>query len=228
MKTAKVSKKAIMVLVVSAIAVSSLFAGVGVGLNAVIGSSVGSVRTGEYKDTYGATDSLLNTVYGIKADVQIDLNIGGLPFFVRPEVQVLFNNGVGNGFRFTFDDRNVGVSTSSDNRISITTVDIAALFGYRSAMTDKVTMEYFVGAYASLPVAGKVATTETYSTKMAAANFGALAGVDAAMKAGVGEVVLGARFMFDLTSTKVEISGTEQNLYARSAIAATAGYRLSF
>ncbi len=193
------------------------------------GSGVGTVRAGKFEDSFGTSDSVLNMTCGFDLNAQFGFKIKGQNFFLRPGFSMLFNNGLGNGFKFTYEDYSIGTSTASACAINVTTIDIPLYFGYRHSAGEKVTMEYYMGPYLSFPLAGKIRTAEeNFSASFVKPVFGAAAGLDCTIKAGIGSVVLGADYMFDFTATKLKISDAEELVYARREISLNAGYRFTF
>lgn len=216
-------------IIFSLICGTSVFAQISFGADLKGGTAVGAVRAGDFEDVFGTTDSILNVTYGFDLNAQFGFRIAEQNFFLRPQVSMLFNNGVGNGFKFTYEDHSIGTSYDSDCSISVTTIDIPIYFGYRQNLSNKITMEYFMGPYVSFPIYGKIKTdSKDYSGKFASPVFGAGIGLDCAISAGYGAFVLGADYMFDLTATKLKIDGSKELVYARRNISLNAGYRIIF
>ncbi len=222
--------KTISTLVLVLAAGSSAFAGISIGINGNIGSGIGSVRTGEYEETYGGTDSNLNMTGGFSLAAQFAFGSGANSFIIRPEAGMLFNNGVGNGFHFTYEDQTLGTANDSDCSISVTTVELPVLFGMETTLNG-CKLDYYIGPYLSIPVAGTVTTDSgTSQLKRGVPVFGATAGITGNLKAGPGAFVFDMRYLFDFAATKMEVADTDDtvSLYARRNIIVSAGYKLNF
>lgn len=225
MKKIFLSKKAA-VLAIALAAGGIASAEVSFGASVIGGGDVGSVRAGDYEETFGETDSIINLTVGFTLDAQLNFNIGSQSFFVRPSVDFLFNNGLGNGFKFTYDDHTIGTSSKSDCKISVTTIDIPVIFGYTAKFSDKVKMNFFLGPYISFAADGTVEFNgKKHNADFVEPVFGGLAGLEGCLKAGPGSVVLGAGYKFDFAATEMEVNGTKGTLYARRNIFMNAGYR---
>lgn len=200
------------------------------GANLLAGGNFGAVRAGNFEKTYGETDSIPNLTGGFEIETQIDFNLADdKSFFVRPCADIIFNNGVGNGFKFTYEDHTIGTTNKSDCKISVTTLDIPLLFGYKQKFSSRISMDFYVGPYISFALSGNVEIQEkSYDAKFVSPVFGGMAGLDGEFKLGRGEIVCGAGYKFDFAATKAKINGTEGTLYARRNIFMSAGYRLYF
>ncbi len=226
MKHTKIITLLIAILVIGGTA----FADVSLGINGSFGSGVGSVRTGEFDDIYGASDDNMNIIPGFLISSQITFGSESGGFFIRPEAGMLFNNGVGNGFHFTYEDETIGISNDSLCEVSVSTIDIPVLFGMESKVSDVWILDYYMGPYISIPLAGMITSAElTSQLKGISPIFGGTAGVTGNIKAGPGFVVLDMRYLFDFSSTKMEATNGEPvSLYARRNIILNAGYKLAF
>lgn len=222
-------KKIISEIIFSLIFGTSVFAEISFGANLKGGTGVGAVRAGDFENAFGTTDSILNITFGFDLNAQFGFKIGTQDFFVRPEFSMLFNNGLGNGFCFTYDDHSIGTSSDSDCGISVTTIDIPVYFGYKHSVGEKIFMEYFMGPYLSFPVYGKIETdAKDFFGDFAKPVLGAAFGLDCGIKAGKGAIILGTNYMFDFVATKLDIDGKDELIYARRNISINAGYRFIF
>ena len=200
------------------------------GINGQAGSGVGTVRAGEYEELYGVGDDELNMLGGFNIAAQITFGENTSRFFIRPEAGMLFNNGLGNGFYFTYDDHTIGLASDSDCKVSIATVDIPVLLGMETAISNWM-LDFYMGPYISIPVFGTV-TTSAGSAQLTtvAPVFGGTAGITGNLKAGEGAFVFDMRYLFDFASTKMAIASTDEavSVYARRNIQLSAGYKLDF
>lgn len=200
------------------------------GANLLAGGNFGAVRAGDFEEAYGETDAIPNLTGGFNVEAQIDFNLAeDKAFFIRPGVDMLFNNGVGNGFKFTYEDHTIGTTTDSDCKISMTTLDIPLLFGYKQKFSPKISMDFYFGPYISFPIAGTVEIEgKSYDAKFVSPVFGGTAGLDGAFKAGPGEITCGAEYKFDFVATKAKVEGIEGTVYACRNISMNFGYRFIF
>ncbi len=213
--------------------VSSVFAldvDFSLGANILAGGNFGALRAGNFKKLYGETDSIPNLTGGFEIETQIDFNLAeDKSFFIRPCADIIFNNGVGNGFKFTYEDYTIGTTSVSDCKISVMTLDIPLLFGYKQKFSPRVSMDFYVGPYISFALSGNVKIQEkSYDAKFVSPVFGGMAGLDGIFEIGRGKIICGAGYKFDFAATKVKIEGTEGTLYARRNIFMNAGYRFNF
>lgn len=229
----KIRKNFLASIFVFGFAVSSIFAldvDFSLGANILAGGNFGSVRAGNFEKLYGETDSIPNLTGGFEIETQIDFNLAeDKSFFIRPCGDIIFNNGVGNGFKFTYEDHTIGTTSESDCKIAVTTLDIPLLFGYKQKFSPKISMDFYVGPYISFALSGNVEVEgKSYNAKFISPVFGGMAGLDGAFKLGRGEIICGAGYKFDFAATKSKIENKEGTLYARRNIFMNIGYRLYF
>ena len=208
---------------------SMVFADVSIELRGNLGSGVGSVRTGEFDDIYGSDDQNLNIVYGFVIAPQITFGDDSSRFFIRPEAGMVFNNGVGNGFRFTYEDETIGVTGDSECTLAVSTIELPVLLGMETDFSGAWTMDYYMGPYISIPVSGTItSSTLTSGLSFSSPVLGGTAGVSGSVQAGPGNIVFDMRYLFDFASTKMTTeSGDSVSVYARRNILLSAGYKIN-
>lgn len=215
----KVTTLAVFVLVTSTVFAADL--SLGIDLN--VGTGVGSVRTGELNEQYGVTDNNINPIVGADLSAKMLFGDKSNKFMFRPEVGITLNNGVGSGFRFTYDDYTIGVDDSSECSISVTVIDVPLLFGLETEISEEWSINYYLGPYISIPVSGKF-TTSAGVTDLEFTNpsFGSTAGVTGNLNTKSGAFTFDMRYLFDLTATKMN----NNSIYARRNIVVSIGYEL--
>lgn len=225
----KMSKKNFMTSLFVLIVATASYAEVSFGASFVGGSGVGSIRMDSLADAYGKSDDSLNTVGGFSLNSHISFGDGKVRFMIQPEAVMLFNNGVGNGFHFTYDDYTLGIEGRSDGSISVTTIDLPLLLGSDFVEGNWILTAY-AGPYLSIPVAGTCyIANENINLKYDMPAWGLAAGFGANTKFGPGSMVFDVRYYFDLSPVKMinESTGESMNVYARRAIVMSAGYSFS-
>lgn len=223
-------KKIFLVTTIFTVITSGTFAanvGFSLGANLLGGGNFGSVRAGDLEKIYGTTDSISNLTGGFDLNAQIDFKLSdSQAIILRPTLDFIFNNGVGNGFKFTYENHTIGTSTQSDCKISMTTIDFSLLAGYKYSFSEKIAMDFYVGPYISFPVSGNVSFgAESYKANFVSPNFGATAGLDGIFKVGIGEITAGAGYKFDFMATSAKVNNAKTSIYARRNIFANVGYR---
>jgi len=144
-------------------------------------------------------DGNMGAGFGIYGNFGL-LELGGGSLGVQPEVNMNFNNGANYSAS--------GVSMSFEN----ITVDIPVLVTFTYPVMDALSIGGGIGPYLSIPFAfdevyeyggTKMKWSESYDIK-GSMNFGLAFDVNAAYKLGPGSIVFDARYMMDLTPTKVQ------------------------
>lgn len=207
--------------------ISAANVGFSLGANVLGGGNFGSVRAGNLEQIYGTTDSISNLTGGFELNSQIDFKItDSQSIIIYPTLDFIFNNGVGNGFKFTYENHTLGTSTQSDCKISMTTIDFSLFSGYKYKFDEKISMDFYLGPYISFPISGKISTVEKSSkASFVSPIFGAAAGLDGIFKVGIGEITAGAGYKFDFMATSAKVNNAKISVYARRNIFANVGYR---
>lgn len=192
--------------------------------NMGIGTSVKNDDDGDFDGNMGAG-------FGIYANFGL-LELGGGSLGVQPEVGMNFNNGA--------NYSESGYSTSLED----ITVDIPVLVTFTYPVMDALTIGGGIGPYLSIPFGLDVVNkTPLGTSKMSESldikgslNFGLAFDVNAAYKLGPGSIVFDARYMMDLTPTKIQYKPKDydidwsdsQEILTRRLLTLGVGYQIKF
>ena len=188
------------------------------------------MRAGEYEESYGSADSILNMITGIDISAQFTFGEKKNRFFIRPEAGILLNNGIGKGYRFVYEDYPIGLKNDSDCSISVTTIELPLLLGMETDFRNW-SIDYYLGPYLSIPITGSLETASgTSQLNFSSPVFGGTAGMTGNLNVGPGAFTVDVRYLFDLGSTRMDISDSDNStlIYARRNIILSAGYKLIF
>lgn len=187
-----------------------------VGLKAIGTTGLGSQWAGEIANVSDGSDGI-NIGGGASLFGKASIGSGSVRYMNQIEVNLLFNNGVGNTFN----------KNDTEIFVSVMTLDIPILFGVDIDLGERVVLTPFVGPYISIPLAGTL-TSAGNDSKLSCGGveFGGTAGIAAGFCVGPGEIVADARYDFDFTPTKMRSGNVSAEIFTRRGIQLGIGYQM--
>ena len=146
---------------------------------------------------------------------------GSVRYMNQLEVNLLFNDGIGNSITNFFD------GDDEKGYLSVLTLDIPLLFGV-DIDVGKIVLSPFIGPVLSVPLTGTATFAgKDYDLSCKGVNFGGTVGLGVGIPVGPGQIAIDARYAYDFTETKMKVEDLDgtQTLYRRGGIQVSLGYK---